>query len=577
MPAGYYNARPERWPDQPPAGIGDMDQLVKADGWDGHALLAAWRHAAAVLHSQVDEVNALNVFPVPDGDTGSNMLATVQAAMAEAEDVPPLERSVPRIAAALSLGALMGARGNSGVILSQLMRGMGDAVATTERIEATHLGAAFQRGWETAFSAVAQPVEGTILTVARDVANATSACAPDARLEQVLRVAVEDARASVERTPSLLPVLRDAGVVDAGGRGLELLLRGMLASIQGDHLPHGMRLPHDIALPTWDALEAEGYGYETVFVILPPDGERLDINQIRGRLDRIGESVLVAGDDRAVKIHVHNARPDEVIAYGLTLGTLSRITVENLDRQATDVRERAREGLERIQAGPAEDERKGPAVVAVVAGDGLARVFGTLGARAVVQGGQGDNPSTGELVEAIRGTHESVVIVLPNNPNVRLAARQAGQLVPGVEVAVVPTRNAAEGVAAMLAFDADLDVKDAVKAMTEATHAVQSLQITLAVRDARLGRTKVHRGDYLVLGPNDGLLAANADRTAAVRAGIAKLKKGFELLTIYRGKAVDHAAAEELRTALSSDGLSDVEIELVDGGQPHYDFLISAE
>lgn len=547
-------------------------------GWDGHALLAAWRHAAAVLHSQVDEINALNVFPVPDGDTGSNMLATVQAAMAEAEGVPPLERSVPRIAAALSLGALMGARGNSGVILSQLVRGMGDAVATVDRIQAPNLVAAFQRGCETAFSAVAKPVEGTILTVARDVANAAAgALNGDSKLEQVLRVAVEEAAASVERTPTLLPVLREAGVVDAGGRGLELLLRGALASIHGDHLPHGMQLPHDIVLPTWDALEAEGYGYETVFVILPPEGEHLDINQIRTRLDRIGESVLVAGDDRAVKIHVHNERPDEVIAYGLTLGTLSRISIENLDRQATDVRDRAREGVERLQAAATAPEHEGPAVVAVVAGDGLARVFGTLGANTVVQGGQGDNPSTGELADAIRATGESVVIVLPNNPNVRLAARQAGELVPGVNVVIVPTRNAAEGVAAMLAFDADLDVKDAAKVMTQAAHDIQSLQVTLAVRDARIGRTKVHRGDYLALGPNDGLLAADPDRTAAVRAGVGRLKKGFELLTIYRGKAVDHAAAEELRSALSLDGLDDVEIELVDGGQPHYDFLISAE
>ncbi|HLB44950.1 MAG TPA: DAK2 domain-containing protein, partial [Candidatus Limnocylindrales bacterium] len=391
--------------------------------WDGHDLLAALRHAAAMLHSQVDEVNALNVFPVPDGDTGSNMLATVQAAIAEAEGVPPLERSVTRIAAALSLGALMGARGNSGVILSQLLRGMGDAVSGSALIGAAELVEAFKRGCQTAFSAVAHPVEGTILTVARDVANA-AAGAPEGNdgLEGVLRVAVDEAAASVERTPSLLPVLQEAGVVDAGGRGLELLLRGALASIHGDHLPHGMKLPHDIALPTWDALEAEGYGYETVFVILPPEGERLDIGQIRGRLDRLGESVLVAGDERVVKVHVHNERPDEVIAFGLTLGTLSRISVENLDRQATDVRERARVSAERTSASGLAPLREGPAVVAVAAGDGWARVFGTLGATAVVHGGQGANPSAGELADAIRGTGELEVIVLPNNPNVGLAA-----------------------------------------------------------------------------------------------------------------------------------------------------------
>lgn len=539
--------------------------------WDGHDLLAALRHAAAMLHSQLDEVNALNVFPVPDGDTGSNMLATIQAAITEAERVPALERDVTRIAAAVSLGALMGARGNSGVILSQLLRGMGEALSGYERIGAAELAGALQRGCQKAFSAVAHPVEGTMLTVARDVAKATSGVLqPNDSLERILRVAVDEAAASVERTPSLLPVLREAGVVDAGGRGLELFLRGALASIHGDHLPH------DIVLPTLDALEAEGYGYETVFVILPPEGERLDVTQIRTGLDTLGDSVLVAGDDHAVKIHVHNERPDEILAFGLRLGTLSRINIENLDRQATDVRERARAGAERAASDAESPLRNGPAVVAVAAGDGLARVFRALGVTAVVQGGQGANPSAGELADAIRATAESDVIVLPNNPNVILAARQAGELCPDVKVAVVPTRNAAEGVAALLGFDQDLDLDDAVKLMTDAGRGVQTLQVTVAVRDARIGRRKVRRGEYIVLGPNDGLVAVDPERTAAVRSGIGRLKPGYELLTLYRGRDIDHSTGQQLRDALAIE-LDGVEIELVEGGQPHYDFLISAE
>jgi DAK2 domain fusion protein YloV len=545
--------------------------------WDGHDLMAAMRHAGAVLHSNLDEVNALNVFPVPDGDTGSNMLATLQAAVAEAESVPPLERTPTRISSALSLGALMGARGNSGVILSQLLRGMGEAIAGHERVTAPILVEAFKRGCTTAFLAVAHPVEGTMLTVARDVAEASErAPRGDGSIEHLLRVAVDEAAASVQRTPSLLPVLKEAGVVDAGGRGIELLLRGALASIQGDHLPHGMKLTNDIALPTWDALEAEGYGYETVFVILPPEGARLDLAAIRARLDRMAESVLVAGDDRAVKIHVHNERPDEVIGYGLTLGTLSRITVENLDRQATDVRERSRVSTEAASISGAAPLREGPAVIAVAAGDGLARVFSSLGATGVVQGGQGANPSVGELADAIRGSGKSEVIVLPNNPNVRLAAKQAGQLCDGVKVEVVPTRNAGEGVAALLAFDPDAALKDVAKQMTQAGRNVQTLQVSLAIRDARMGRHKVHRGDYIVLGPSDGLVAAHADRTTAIRSGIGLLKSGFELLTLYRGRDVDHAAGQELRDHLATE-LDGVEIELVEGGQPHYDFLIAAE
>jgi len=297
---------------------------------------------------------------------------------------------------------------------------------------------------------------------------------------------------------------------------------------------------------------------------------------IRGRLDRMAESVLVAGDDRAVKIHVHNERPDEILGYGLTLGTLSRITIENLDRQATDVRERARVVTEKASISGAAPLREGPAVIAVAAGDGLARVFGTLGATGVVQGGQGANPSAGELADAIRGAGNGQVIVLPNNPNVRMAAKQAGELCPDVNVEVVPTRNAAEGVAAMLAFDPDLELRDAAKLMSQAGRAVQTLQVTLAVRDARIGRRKVHRGNYIVLGPNDGLVAADTDRTTAIRYGIGLLKGGYELLTLYRGRDVDHAAGQQLRDALASE-LDGVEIELVEGGQPHYDFLIAAE
>ncbi len=550
---------------------------MSVDAWDGHGLLAAWRHAAAMLHARVDEVNALNVFPVPDGDTGSNMLATLQAAIIEAEGVPPVERNVARICASLSMGSLMGARGNSGVILSQLLRGMGDAMSGSERIDGTVLAASLERGCTTAYSAVAQPVDGTILTVARDVAQAaTRSAMGNGSLVHVLRVAVDEAAASVERTPNLLEVLRQAGVVDAGGRGLELILRGALASIQGaQHIAQGTRLPNEIALPTWDALEAEGYGYETVFVILPRDGERLDPDAIRHRLERLGESVLVAGDERAVKIHIHNERPDEVIAFGLALGTLSRISIESLDRQAIDVRERTRAAAQGDGSAAAADAG-GVAIVAVAAGDGWARVFGTLGATTVVRGGQSANPSVGELADAIRSIGRDEVIVLPNNPNVRLAAKQAGETVVGAAVHVVPTRNAGEGVAALLAFDPRGAVAEVVQAMTDAAREIQTLQVTIAVRDARMGKRSVRGGDYIVLDPDDGLVAVDADRTAAVLAAIGALEPGFELVTIYRGIDVDHRAAEELRDALT-DALGEVEFELVDAGQPHYDFLISAE
>ncbi len=554
--------------------------------WDGHHLLAALRHAAGLLRVRVDEVNALNVFPVPDGDTGSNMLATVQAAIDEAEGVPVHERSVPKVASAISLGALMGARGNSGVILSQLFRGFSEAVDDTESIGGTELAEAFRQGCKAAFAAVAKPVEGTILTVARDIAEAAGRAADaDGRLEDVLEAAATAASASVERTPELLAILRQAGVVDAGGKGLELLLLGALASVRGEALPVATLAPQDIALPALDALEDEGFGYETVFLVTPAEGARLDVPQITRRLQQIGESVLVAGDHRAAKIHIHNERPDRVIAYGLSLGTLSRINVENLDRQATEVRDRVAAAeasvTSRVGAVPlaasAEDtaQAAGLRVVAVAPGDGLARVFTTLGA-AVVRGGQGANPSAGELAEAIRGVGASEVIVLPNNPNVRMAAKQAGSLRNGVKVEVVSTRNAAEGIAAMLAFDPKSELKKAARDMTAAAKQIQTMQVTAAVRDARMGRHRVHKGEYIALGPSEGLLASDRDRTAAVMSALGRFKAPFELMTIYRGEGVSRAAADRLRDAVKAEH-GGVEIELVDGGQPHYDFLISAE
>lgn len=554
----------------------DEREVRRVDGWDGHGLLAAMRHAAGLLQTRVDEINALNVFPVPDGDTGSNMLATLQAAVEEADEVSAPEQTVPRVASALTFGALMGARGNSGVILSQIFRGLGDAVAGSEQIGGRELAEALDQGYRAAFAAVAHPVEGTILTVARDAAEAAARAATlDGGLAGVLSAAAAESSASVKRTQALLPILEQAGVVDAGGRGLEVILLGALASLRGEAVP--VTVTGDgFAFPSFET-EADEFGYETVFVVAPHDGTHLAPAEIRRRLDELGESVLVAGNERAVKVHVHNTRPDEVIAYGLSLGTLSRIVVDNLDRQARNLRGRLQESeAERIDTPVATQVALPRQVIAVVAGDGLARVFRTLGADAVVQGGAGSNPSAGELAEAIQATGATEVILLPNNPNVRLAARQAGQLCPGVRVEVVPTRNAGEGVAAMLALDWARGIGQAAVDMATAAGRAQTLQVTVAVRHARIGRRKVRNGDYIVLGPSDGLLATDSGRTVAILAGIGTLKPGYELLTIYRGHGVDHAAAERLRDSLKVE-LGDIEIELVDGGQPHYDFLISAE
>ena len=386
-----------------------------------------------------------------------------------------------RVAAALSFGALMGARGNSGVITSQICRGIAEGLDGKRRFNGLDLAHALGRGAELAYAAVGKPVEGTILTVIREAAAAAKAAAEhDDDIEAVLGATVNAAEAAVARTPSLLPILREAGVVDSGGQGLYRLFQGALLHLVG-RSPAGAVGARRRSGAKPSALVAhadEGFGYETMLLLQPRPGATLDPDAIRRELESIGESVVVVGDGKAVKIHVHSERPDVVLEHALALGSLSRISVENLDQQARDVRERratefTASGKTGAKTGgssparPTDRPRSCPlAVVAVAAGDGLAAIFRDFGVAAVVQGGQSANPSTGELLQAIEGVNALETLLLPNNPNVILAARQVAALTSRA-VHVVPTRNAAEGIAALLALDPTHDGAANVDEMTE--------------------------------------------------------------------------------------------------------------
>lgn len=562
---------------------------------DGRGLLGAFRAAVANLEAHVEEINALNVFPVPDGDTGTNMLATVKAALIEAEGAGEGARA-ERIAAAASFGALMGARGNSGVITSQILRGIAEALQGKARFNGLDLANALDSGTRAAYGAVAKPVEGTILTVIREASAAAVAAAEKQNdIESVLTVTLDAAEKSVARTPTLLAILREAGVVDSGGQGLYRLFQGALLFMIG-RAPETPAVASEAA-PKRSVLVAhadEGFGYETMYLLQARPGELLDVDALRDLLESIGESVLVAGDARAVKVHVHNDRPDKVISHGLEIGSLSRISVENLDNQARDVREsRAAEftgeGSKPAPKGtavasgpePAEPEPATPAtvlplaVVAVAAGDGLAAIFRDFGVNRVVVGGQSANPSTGELLEAINSVAADEVLILPNNPNVVLAARQVAQMTDR-RVSVVATRNAAEGFAALLAMDPTLNAGDNATAMTTAGRAIQTLSVTTAVRHATIGGVKVREGQTIVLDPDDGLVAVDDDVTKAVLTGIGSLAAGYELITVYYGEGTDLKKTELLAKQIG-EGAPGAEIEVVHGGQPHYHFLISAE
>jgi fatty acid kinase len=562
---------------------------------DGSGLLEAFRAAVANLEAHVEEINTMNVYPVPDGDTGSNMYATVKAALDEADGVAG--QPADRVAAAISFGALMGARGNSGVITSQIFRGMAEGLGGKRRFNGLDLAHALDQGAKTAYRAVAKPVEGTILTVIREsAAGAVEAAERDNDIEVVLGATVAAAEKSVARTPSLLSILREAGVVDAGGQGIYRLLQGALLHLAGRApITTGRRAPAGPKPSTLVAHGDEGFGYETMFLLQAAGHDPLDLDAIRDHLESIGESVLVAGDARALKVHVHNEHPDLVIGYGLGLGSLSRISVENLDNQARDVRETHAAAFtgseppaptERSTARPGKAAGGGNgtgstadlpdlAVVAVTAGDGLAAIFRDFGVASVVQGGQSNNPSTGELLEAVGAVHAREVLLLPNNPNVVLAARQVASM-SDRPVQVVPTRNAAEGFAALLALDPAMDASTNVGPMTEASRSIQTVVVTEAVRDATIGGRKVKKGVTIALDPDDGLIAANSDRIKCVLAAMTALTPGFELVTMFYGDGADLAETEAMAKRIGSV-VPGIEIEVRHGGQPFYRYLISAE
>ncbi|MBF6604430.1 MAG: DAK2 domain-containing protein [Chloroflexi bacterium] len=586
---------------------------------DGSGLRSALAAAAANLERHVDEVNALNVFPVPDGDTGSNMLTTVRGALAAADAVAG--STAGEVASAIKRGALHEARGNSGVIVSQIFGGMADGLAGKVRFNALDLAYALGKGVEQAYRAVSQPVEGTILTVIRDAAEAARTVAErDQDIETVLAAAVDAAARSVERTPSLLAVLRDAGVVDSGGQGLYRLFQGALLHLVGEAPVDGGRAGSSARLSHLVAHADDGHGYETVFFVRPNGHGPLDLDAMRGRLSSLAESVIVAGDLNEAKVHVHNERPDEILAYGLALGDLTDITVVNLDHQSRAMLDRRVDDL--VGAGalaasaaipaPADDDVAGRgltadgrarhggadrpavaptpasmwidprarngttialAVVAVVSGEGLEKEFRDRGAAAIVRGGPSVNPSTGELLAAIDRLNAAEIIILPNNRNVILAAHQVAELATR-PVHIVPTRNPIEGLEAILAVAPGLDVAANLRRMLEQSRAVRTFQVTTAVRDARLGGHKVRQGQTIVLDPDDGVVAADRDRAKAVVSALEALGRPFELVTLLYGEGVDLGDAEALAGQLGA-AFPSVEVDIAHGGQPLYPYLIA--
>ena len=565
---------------------------------DGPTLLRAVASAVANLEQHVDEVDSLNVFPVPDGDTGSNMLATMRAALAEAERVPEAERSLRNVASALRHGALTGARGNSGVILSQIIRGMTDGGDDRRRASGLDLAQGLRRGSDVAYDSVLTPVEGTILTVIRDAAEAAeSAAGRQPHIEHVLADTIEAAARSVQRTPTLLPVLEDAGVVDSGGQGLFRLLEGTMQisgssrsaasaaaapsmpplriqpeaphiAAQVPPLPTQPEASHGVALAEPHDHGHRQHGYETEFVVSA--GERdLQIEQIRAALQGIGESIIVAGDEQLARVHIHGLRPDLAIGVGVQWGRLSDVSVKDLDEQIAAL------PASRAPLVPAEPVAPtGLALLAVADADGLAATLERLGAR-VIRPAHGSRPSVGEIAGGILAAGAAQVIVLPNDRDAHLAAGQAASLTPLVAVSIIPTRNVAEGVVAALAFDAAADMARNSEVMEDEAGTLRSFSVISAGKDSVVDGVAIETGRIIALDADRGLLAVGVSIEAATLQALAEMGE-YELVTCYLGHAVDEAAAQALVGQIT-ERFEGVEVEIMPGGQRHSYLLVAVE
>lgn len=544
-----------------------MKPVSSISGQDLREMFAA---ATDWLEKSSADIDALNVFPVPDGDTGTNMLLTMRSTMEEAYRAP--DRSASAVAKAMAKGALMGARGNSGVILSQILRGLAEGLADKEAFTAVELADVLQKSAWFAYKGISNPVEGTILTVIKDAAEAarTQVASGNDDIVSVMEAAVNAANESVANTPRLLQALREAGVVDAGGQGLFTILEGTLRYLRGEAEQMRFKKPQIIVsevamtgrLPQVVGVEEVPFGYCTEFLL---KGEKLEPDDIRKRLEKKGESLIVVGDDSAVRIHIHTLDPGNVVRYATKLGTMHQVSIRNMDEQHIDYLEMQKD---RVPAGDA-------AIVAVVSGDGLADVFTSLGATIIVPGGQTMNPSTKDILHAVESVACDKVVILPNNKNIVLTANQVHSLTKKT-IEVVPTETIPQGVAALLAFDYEANLNTNTQIMKKAASAVRSVEITRATRSTRIGDLKIKKKQPI--GILDGDLVAVGDSNLDVINRVLdrlELDKS-EVVTIYYGADTELTEAEQVNASIR-EMYPQLQVEVVQGSQPHYNYIISVE
>jgi DAK2 domain fusion protein YloV len=554
---------------------------------DGKKLKQMFLHAASLLEAQKETVNSLNVFPVPDGDTGTNMFMTMQSASREVERAG--DGTVAQVAAAVAQGSLMGARGNSGVILSQLFRGFAKGCESTVKFDGLALARAFQQGVDTAYKAVMKPVEGTILTVARESAAAAVQVARKERDPvKVMRAAVEAAEVALANTPELLPVLKKAGVVDSGGKGLTIILHGYYEALTGASLPikqpdtvvplrsdkHDTSPAGKIAFKLDAELSEIKYPYDCEFFIRRyPNGGPIPMHKVAVALEQFGDSVYVVGSEEYAKVHVHALNPGPVLSLCIVHGDLVDIVIHNMREQHADLLAHAQQAEAVVEA----DYAPGATgVVAVGVGDGIEQIFRSLGVAEIIQGGQTMNPSTQDLLDAIERCPAHQVFILPNNKNIILAAEQAAALT-AKKVYVVPSRSIPQGIAAMVSWLPEGDGEKVFRSMTRAMEEVQTGEITFSVRDTVFGDITIKEGDILGLWNGQiKLTGATPEGVLVDLLGQMVAESGGEVISVYYGEGIEEPRAQALGNTLRQR-FPEHEVEVQLGGQPLYYYVFSLE
>ncbi len=539
------------------------------------------------LSANAKMVDALNVFPVPDGDTGTNMNLSMTSGAKEVKNNS--QEHIGKVGAALSKGLLMGARGNSGVILSQLFRGFSKAVESKAVISGSDFAHALESGVETAYKAVMKPVEGTILTVAKDSANGAVAAAQKSEdIIYIMEEVLKEAKASLKRTPDLLPVLKEVGVVDSGGQGLVFVYEGFLAQLKGESLPESSDLipsmselvsaEHHKSIQGHINTEDIVFGYCTEFMVRFEQEKvakhPFDEGTFRNDLSKYGDSLLVIADEDVVKVHIHSEQPGEVLTYGQRYGNLINMKIENMRQQHTNIVGETHVAA-KSEASQAIKETQEYGIVTVSMGSGIAELFQSIGAHAVIEGGQTMNPSTEDIVKAVKDVHAKKVFILPNNKNIIMAAEQAKD-VADEEIYVIPSKTVPQGLSALLAFNPSAAVDENEAAMKEALNHVKSGQITFAVRDTSIDGLEIEKDDFM--GISEGkIVVKNKDKGKVSEDLLSKmLDEDSEILTIIYGEDVTEEEVAKL-TSFVEENYEDVEIEIHDGGQPLYSYIFSIE